>query len=314
MSSFSDFLLPPAKSTLASHTDALFNFVNISGFILLAAITAALIYFAIKYRRKSENDVTPVISHHNKLEITWSVVPLILVMVIFGWGFRAFMDLQTPPEDAMEIHVTGQQWLWQFTYANGAKTTGELHVPAGKPVKLIMSSRDVIHSFYVPDYRIKKDVLPNRYTSVWFNAKKPGESVIFCTEYCGTGHSDMMGKVIVHKPDEYQDWLASSKAPAGSDLSPVEQGKQLVQANACLTCHSTDGSRKIGPSFKGIFGHEVEFADGSKLTVDENYIRESILNPKAKVVKGFSPVMPTFKGSLEDSQIDAIVQYIKSLK
>lgn len=317
MSSIFDYLLPPAKSTLAHETDALFTFINVAGFLLLLAITIAIIYFVIKYRRKSEHDVTPVIHHNNTLEITWSVIPLVLVMIIFGWGFKVYTDISTPPNDAYEIHVTGKQWLWQFSYANGANSIGELHVPANRPVKLIMSSDDVIHSFYVPDYRVKKDVLPNRYTTVWFQAKKPGESQIFCTEYCGTGHSNMLAKVVVQKQDEFQAWLDQKASGGGSvdkSIPPAERGKKLVSNNACLTCHSTDGSEKTGPTWKGIWGRKVELSNGKTVTVDENYIRQSILEPKSQIVKGFQPVMPTYQGSLNDSQINSIIEYLKTLK
>lgn len=311
MSDLFDFFLPPAKSTVASQVDSLFNFVNLVSLILLVGITVAIIYFVIKYRRKSENEVTPLITHNNKLEITWSVIPLILVIIVFGWGFKGYLTLNTPPDDAYEIHVTGQKWSWTFSYPNGTTVPGELHVPANRPVKLIMSSKDVIHSFYVPDYRIKKDVVPNQYTSIWFEAKEPGESVIFCTEYCGTGHSDMMGTVIAHEPKEFKQWLASAGGPA-EDQTPVEYGRQLVQQNACLTCHSLDGSQKTGPTWQGVWERTEPLKDGSSVTVDENYLRESILNPGAKIVEGYNNVMPTYQGQLNDTQINAIIEFLKT--
>jgi cytochrome c oxidase subunit 2 len=313
MSNLFDFFLPPAKSTLAPYTDSLFNFVMLASTILMVGITIAMIYFVLRYRRKSESDVTPVITHNSKLEITWSVIPLILVLIVFGWGFKGYLFYSNAPKDAYEVHVTGQKWLWQFNYENGSKSTGELHVPANRPVKLVMSSNDVIHSFYVPAFRIKRDVVPGQYTTVWFETDEEGESVIFCTEYCGTGHSDMMGKVIAHSESDFQDWLASSAQPA-TDLSPAEHGAQLVKQNACLTCHSLDGTRKTGPSFKGLWGREEQMSDGSTVKADENYIRESILEPKAKVVQGYPAVMPTFQGSLNDSEINAIIEYLKQQK
>ncbi|HLR33508.1 MAG TPA: cytochrome c oxidase subunit II, partial [Fodinibius sp.] len=270
---------------------------------------------AIKYRRKSEDEVTPLITHNNKLEVTWSVIPLIVVLIIFGWGYQVFMDQRIIPDDAYEINVTAQKWIWQFTYENGARTNGELHVPAGRPIKLVMNSSDAIHSFYVPDYRLKQDVLPGRYTEVWFNAPEPGESIIFCTEYCGTSHSDMTAKVIVHEEEEFQNWLAQSSGGGSmpEDLAPAEWGEQLVQEWACTTCHSTDGSTMTGPSWQGIFGKEENLADGSTVMVDENYIRESILEPSAKVTEGFPDVMNTYQGQLNDEQINAIIEYIKTL-
>lgn len=311
-----NYFLPPAKSTMAHEVDAVFWFVHIASLVLTLAILAAIVYFIYKYRRKSENDVTPVITHNNKLEVTWSVIPLIITIVLFAWGFQAYNKITRPPTDAYEINVTAQKWLWRFQYKSGASTTNELHVPAGRPVKLVMQSQDVIHSFYVPDYRIKQDVLPGRYTQIWFNAKEPGESIVFCTEYCGTDHSNMLAKVIVHEPDEFQQWLAdnSGSATKPEDLAPADWGEQLVQQNACMSCHSTDGSEMTGPTWQGVFGSQEALTDGSSVTVDENYLRESILNPNAKIVQGYGQVMPSYQGQLNDEQINAIIEYIKTLK
>lgn len=310
-----DFILPPAKSSLAAEYDLLFWFVHFASFLLTIGVFGALIYFLVKFRRKSENDVTPVITHDNKLEVTWSVVPLIMALITFGWGFQLFVNQQTVPDDAYEIKATAQMWSWQFQYENGARSPGELHVPAGRPVKLIMSSQDVIHSFFVPAFRIKQDVLPNRYTEVWFNAEEPGESIIFCTEYCGTGHSDMLGKVVVHEPEDFRDWLAENSTGGSkpADLPPAEWGKQLTQEFACTTCHTTDGGQSVGPTWQGLYGSDRPLEDGSTVTADENYIRESILEPNTKVVQGFAPVMNTYQGQLNDEQIDAIIEYIKTL-
>ena len=307
-----DLMLPPAKSTMAGETDALFYFINIVSLIFLVGITIAIIYFSWKYRRKSDEDVTPVITHNNKLEITWSVIPLILVIIVFGWGFTDYINSTAPPEDAYEIRVVGKSWLWEFHYNNGAVSVNELHVPVDRPVKLVMTSTDVIHSFYVPDYRIKRDVLPNRYSSVWFEAVEPGESIIFCTEYCGTAHSDMLANVIVHEKNDFETWLATSSAEDES-ASPVEQGKKLVENNACLTCHSVDGTELLGPTFQGIWGREETTQSGETITVDENYVRESILEPQSKLVEGYNPIMPPYAGSLDDRQIDAIIEYLKTL-
>jgi cytochrome c oxidase subunit 2 len=315
MEALRDFILPPAKSTVASEVDALFWFVHLSSLVLTIGILIAIAYFLYKYRRKSENDVTPVITHNNKLEVTWSVIPLIITLVVFGWGFQTYVTMTTPPDDAYEIQVTAQKWLWNYTYENGARSTGELHVPADRPVKLIMSSNDVIHSFFVPDYRIKQDVVPGRYTETWFRVPEPGESIIFCTEYCGTGHSDMYGKVIVHEQKDFENWLANNQGGGSkpTDLAPAEWGEQLAQEWACTTCHSTDGSQMTGPTWQGKFGIEQTLADGSTVTVDENYIRESILEPGAKVVEGYPNVMNSYQGQLNDEQINAIIEYIKTL-
>jgi cytochrome c oxidase subunit 2 len=305
-------MLPPARSTVAADTDALFHFINITSIFLLIGITIAIIYFAIKYRRRSEDDVTPVITHNNKLEITWSVIPLILVLIVFGWGWNGYMTLSAVPDDAYEVRVVAKSWLWEFHYENGTVSVNELHVPANRPVKLVMSSDDVIHSFYVPDFRVKKDVLPNRYSSLWFEATEVGEFTVYCTEYCGTAHSNMMAKVITHSQEDFETWMATANV-IDESLSPVELGEQLVQRNACLTCHSVDGSVLQGPSFQGIWMREQTMTDGTVVTVDENYIRESILEPNAKIVDGFQPVMANYTGTLNDRQIDAIIEYLKTV-
>lgn len=301
---------------MAQEVDTLFWFVHLSSLVLTIGILIAIGYFIYKYRRKSENDVTPVITHNNKLEVTWSVIPLVITLILFGWGYQTFVNLTTPPDDAYEVQVTAQKWFWLFQYENGAQSRNELHVPAGRPVKLVMSSRDVIHSFYVPDFRIKQDVVPGRYTEAWFNAPETGESIVFCTEYCGTDHSNMMAKVVVHEQQEFEDWLASNSGGSAKpdDLTQAEWGKQLAQEWACSTCHSADGSRLTGPTWQGKFGSQEELEDGTTVTVDENYIRESILEPNAKVVAGFAPVMNTYQGQLNDEQINAIIEYIKTLK
>lgn len=312
MNRLTEYMLPPGKSTVASEVDALFHFINVTSIILLAGITISIIYFAWKYRRRSEDDVTPVITHNSKLEITWSVIPLILVMIVFGWAITGYMTLTNAPSDAYEVRVVGTSWNWQFHYETGHVSAGDLYVPANRPVKLLMSSNDVIHSFYVPDFRVKQDVLPNRMTSLWFEATEPGQSIVFCTEYCGMAHSDMLATVHVLPEEDFEVWLAEAGS-ADDDMSPVELGEALVQRNGCNTCHSTDGSDLVGPSFQGIWDSERTMQDGETVTVDENYIRESILEPNARVVEGFDPVMPPFEGTLDDRQIDAIIEYIKTI-
>lgn len=313
MGSLFDFMLPELKSPLTgATTDALMAFIHIVSFIILAGVTIAMIYFAIKYRRRSDDDETPLITHNNTLEITWSVIPLLLVFIVFGWGYKGWLNFKTVPDNAYEIQVSAYQWGWTFKYDTGAQIGNEVHVPAGRPVKLVMKSQDVLHSFFVPDYRIKQDVLPNRYTYVWFQAEEPGESQIFCTEYCGTSHSNMLAKVIVHSPEDFKTWLANQDTGGGG--SPVERGEKLVGLQGCTTCHTVDGSKKIGPTWKGIYGHEAEMSDGTTVTVDDNYIRESILNPSAKIVKGFQNQMASYEGRLSDDQISDIIEYIKTLK
>jgi cytochrome c oxidase subunit 2 len=241
------------------------------------------------------------------------VVPTILIIIVFVWGFRTYLKMNVVPKDAIEIKVTGQKWFWSFDYPDGVTTVNELVVPLDKPVKLVMSSRDVIHSFFVPDFRVKMDVLPNRYTVTWFEATKLGNHNIFCAEYCGKGHSDMLGTVNVVSPLEYAKWLEEG-ATLGEGLTLEELGALLYTAKACHTCHKIDGAASTGPTFKNLYGHAAPMEDGTQQIVDENYLRESMLNPMSKIVAGFQPVMPTYQGILKDREIDALIAYIKSLQ
>jgi cytochrome c oxidase subunit 2 len=307
-----DFMLPEAKSPTADSTDALFHFISEVSLIFLIGIAFSLLYFAFKYKRKSEDDKTPVITHNNTLEITWSVIPLLICFVVFGWGYTGWLNLKSVPDNAYEIQVSAFKWGWTVKYENGAQTLNEIHVPEGQPIKLVMQSQDVLHSFFVPDYRVKHDVIPNRYTYVWFEANEVGESIVFCTEYCGTGHSDMLAKVIVHSEEDFDTWLEQNGG--GVTGTPAEQGEQLVSLQGCATCHSVDGSRLIGPSFKGLWDSQENLTDGSTVTVDENYIRESILNPAAKIVEGYDNVMSSYEGRISDDEITNIIEYLKTLK
>ena len=305
--------LPPTGSTIAPDVDALFNFLLYLSIGFFVLIMSLVVYFSARYRRRGEAPrLTPALTHNTALEMTWIVIPLILVGVLFVWGFKGFMRLSVVPKDAMEIKVTGQKWFWSFMYPEGASTINELVVPAGKPVKLLMSSQDVIHSFFVPDFRIKRDVLPNRYSVAWFEAPRPGEHRLFCAEYCGSQHSGMVGKVRVIGEREYQEWLTTAMM-SGEGMNPADFGAKLYVSKTCNTCHSIDGRAMNGPSFQGVYGHEVTLADGSKLIVDENYIRESILNPQSKVVAGYQPIMPTFQGLVQAHEIDALIAFIKTL-
>lgn len=307
------FMLPELKSPLTgAGADNVMGFIHIVSFIILGGITVAMVYFAIKYRRRSEDDETPLITHNNKLEITWSVIPLILVLIVFGWGYKGWLTMQTPPDNAYEVQVSAFKWGWTFSYENGAQVAGELHVPYGRPVKLVMKSQDIIHSLFIPDYRVKADVLPNRYTSLWFQADEVGESNIFCAEYCGTDHSGMLAKVVVHENDDFQRWLGEQATGGGG--TPVERGENLINLQGCTSCHSIDGSSIIGPTFQGLFGSERTFEDGTSAVADENYIRESILNPSAKIVEGFQNQMTSYEGRLSDEDISDIIEYFKTLE
>ncbi len=306
------FWMPAGHSTVAGDVDALFYFIFYASLVLMALVTAAIVWFIIKYRRRGKAGLTDSRAHNTALEITWTVIPTILVFIIFAWGFKAYLRLNVVPANAMEINVTGQRWFWSFQYPEGISAVNELVVPEDKPVKLLLSSKDVIHSFYVPNFRIKMDVLPNRYTVAWFEATDTGSYNLFCTEYCGTKHSEMIGKVKVVTQGEYQKWLEAAQGPSEGQ-SLADYGRQLYQSRACVTCHSIDGKPGTAPSFLHIFGEQATFEDGTSLVVDENYIRESILEPRARIVKGYQPVMPTFQGMLNDVQLNALVAFIKSL-
>jgi len=302
-------LLPEQASTVAGQIDALYLFlVAISVFFTI--LTAALvILFAVKYRRRKESE-TPEPPHEDStLEIICGSVLLVLMLVIFGWGARVFFDTRKPPADAMEILVTGKQWMWKLQHPSGKREINELHIPVGRPIQLTMISEDVIHSFYIPEFRVKQDVLPGRYTTVWFEATKPGRYHLFCTEYCGTEHSKMGGFVNVLPAAEYERWVMGAGAAAET---PVEAGARLYAQLGCATCHNA-GSGQLGPNLAGIFGHAAKMTDGTEVMVDDAYLRESILNSQAKVVAGYAPIMPLFKGLINEDQLLNLIAYIKSL-
>ena len=311
MDTIGTFLLPPGNSTIAGEFDRLFYFILAVSIFFFMLVVTLTIYFTIRYRRRGALEKTPGIDKSVPLEIAWTLVPLILVIIIFAIGFKVFIAASVAPGDALEVKVTGQQWLWTFSYPDGNISTNDLVVPVNKSIKLLMSSRDVIHGFYVPDFRIKLDVVPNHYTILWFKAPETGEHDIFCTQYCGTGHSNMLGKVKVVSETDYGQWLKTQAATASG--SPVELGKQFYQTKGCNACHTVDGSPSVGPTWKGAYGIMVPLSNGQQAKADENYLRESILVPGAKVVRGFPNVMPPFQGTLKDSEIDALIAYIKSL-
>lgn len=306
--------LPPARSPYAASVDWLFNFILIASTIMFILITGAAAYWSVKYRRKDgdlEKLSKPTL-HNISIEIFWSVGPLLACIGLFHVGAKQYMDARVAPGDSYVVQVTGRKWAWEFTYPNG-KVDSKLHVPVGRPVKLVMHSQDVIHSFYIPDYRVKQDVLPGRYSTIWFQAEQPGQSVVFCTEYCGMSHSDMLTAVVAEPEADFQKWVDFDPY-AGKPLAEV--GQALYTEKACVTCHSLDGSAKAGggPSFKGLFGKQEMIADGSTVKVDEQYLRESILVPGAKIVKGYQPVMPSFQGSLKETHVAGLIEFIKAQK
>lgn len=300
--------MPDAASTLAGQVDYLYYFLLAISLFFAALIFFLIYLFAVKYRRRSEDEVPKEIPGLLKLELLWSVIPFILTMVVFAWGATLYFDAYTPPKSAMEIYVVGKQWMWHIQHPTGQREINEIHVPVGQPVKLTMATEDVIHSFYIPAFRLKKDVVPGRYTTMWFEATEPGEYHLFCAEYCGTKHSQMTGRVVVMEQADYQNWLSG-----GSAAEPLEVvGEKKFQQFACHTCH-IDKPNARGPSLVGIFGEPVQLQGGQTVVVDEGYIRESILDPTAKITAGYKPVMPTFKGQISEVGLLQITAYIKSL-
>ena len=306
------FWLPPQSSTIAPTVDWIFNFIlGVSAFFFVL-IVVLMAVFVIRYRRRPGVVQKPAPSHNTTLEIIWTVIPLLIVVFMFYEGFTTYMDIRTPPRLAYDVRVTAQKWNWSFEYPNGW-VDNNLHVPAGQPVRLTLSSKDVIHSLFIPDFRVKMDVVPGRYNTTWFEAPQPGNHGLYCAAYCGTNHAEMLARVIVHPAEEFPRWLAEA-ANVVKRLPPAEAGKWLYEHKGCAQCHSLDGKPGIGPSFKGIYGHPVALSDGTSVMVDDNYIRESILEPQAKIVAGFQPQMQTFRGQLSDDQINAIIEFLKTLK
>lgn len=307
--------MPPANSVNSANVDNLYGFIFWLSVVLFILVIGPGFYFAWKYRVKKGEEAkpTPRITHHLGLELTWSVIPTILCLIIAVWGFWDFMALGVAPSDADEVYVTGYKWGWRFEHKNGFKELNELHIPLGKTVKLIMTSEDVIHSFFIPDFRVKHDLPPGRYTSIWFTPTDTEKSVhqVFCTEYCGEGHSGMLAKVFVWPQKEIDDFVVNG--PIDFVVS-AKSGEEVYKAKNCVTCHSADGSKLTGPSYKGIWGSKQPLSDGTSVDVDEEYIRESIVNPGAKIAQGYANQMPSYQGLLNKKEIAAITEYIKSLK
>ncbi len=306
---------PEAVTAMGPRIDLFYSIIFYGGCIFTVAVVLILFLFIKKYRRTPENPVAiQQITHNDALEITWTVIPFIIVVFIFYFGYKDYLELVVPPENAQEIKVTGKKWMWQFYYPKENKTLlNEVVVPVSQPIKFTMTSDDVIHSFFVPNFRIKKDVVPNRYTRLWFKAEKVGTYQVFCTEFCGDGHSNMLAVIRVLSQEDYEKWLTESDT-ASSDMPLDQLGKVLYEKKACNACHSIDGSSLTGPSFKGSFGKPRGLASGASVVMDENYIRESIMNPTAKVVKGYPPVMPAFAGLLSTHEVDALIEFIKAQK
>jgi cytochrome c oxidase subunit 2 len=340
------FQLPPQMSTVAASVDWLYYFIFWLSVVLFVAIVGVMLYWAIKYREREGRKAQPT-GHNLPLEVAWTVAPIFILVFLFHKGFQGYLDLDIAPANAMEIRVNAKQWSWEFVYPNGG-SSDKLHVPLHKPVKLVMASSDVIHSFFIPAMRVKRDVVPGMYSTVWFEATQLGKDDIACAEYCGgrsqgsngelpyqpsddrdnpyppgqmTGHWSMHSVVYVETQDDFDKFIKSIGDPCDAYVAQgkkcpatmaAEQGQKLFSSKGCVACHTTTGAKLVGPSWKGIWG-KTESTDKGPVTVDENYVRESILDPQAKIVTGFPPTMPTFRGQISDAEIDEVIAFVKSL-
>jgi cytochrome c oxidase subunit 2 len=333
MTVFEDLLrrilwLPPANSTFAVPVDRLHFFVIAVTMIASFATGILAFVFLFKYRQRHGNQSTPYVIPSVKFEIVVIGVPLFFFLLWFVQGYKDYVWYTTPPENAMDVYVMGKKWMWKFSYgAEGPNAIGTLHVPANRPVRLLMTTRDGIHSFFVPDFRIKQDVVPGRYTETWFEATKPGRYQVFCSQYCGTWHSQMWAEVVVMDAPEFDRWLLEQRqgqlgrrVDSGGDDGPnfhgtlVEYGKQVAMREGCVKCHSLDGEPHIGPTWLDLYGKTETLEDGSKVIADEAYLTDSMIDPRGKIVKGFKPVMPTYKGRLTAPDSAALVEFIKTLR
>src|SRR5262245_6885493 len=301
-------LFPEQASAIAGEADALFLFLVALTVFFSLGIALTLAFFGIRYRRRSEDDRPEEIEGSLALELTWSIIPFLLTIVMFVWGAQVFFHMNRTPDDAMTVNVVGKRWMWKLQHPTGQREINELHVPVGRPVRLTITSEDTIHSFFVPAFRIKKDAVPGTYNVAWFKATKTGTYHLFCAEYCGTEHSKMIGRVVVMEPDAYQTWLAGGPAPE----SPVKAGEKLFTELNCITCHRPDSAGR-GPVLNGIFGRTVTLEGGEKVVADEAYVRESILNPAAKITAGYQPVMPTYLGQVSEESLLQLIAYVQSL-
>jgi cytochrome c oxidase subunit II len=315
--------LPEQASTFARRADGLHLFIFVATAVAAVAIGGTGLYFLIRYRRRSDSELTPHVEAPVWLEGLFVGVPLSLFLLWFFIGFRDYVWANEPPRGAMDVYVMGKQWMWKFSYPEGPGLVDVLRVPAGRPVRLLITSRDVIHSFYIPEFRLKKDAVPGRYTELWFEAPEPGEHLVMCAEYCGRDHSHMRARVVVMEPGEFEAWQAQeqeavpqavggSGEPRGGDL--VSQGQRVAAQEGCLKCHSVNGDAHIGPTWLGLYGRHERLESGAEVVADEAYLTESMMMPEAKVVAGFQPVMPSYFGRLSAPQVGALLEYIKSLR
>ena len=301
---------PDQASNFAPSVDSLMTFLILVSVGFSVLITAAIVIFFFKFHRKSKNEIGVPMHGDLRLETTWIVIPALLALAMFSWGAVVYVDYRHAPQDTLDIYVIGKQWMWKIQQPNGRREINELHVPTGRNIKLVLASEDVIHDFFVPAFRVKMDVVPGHYNTMWFRPTKPGRYHFFCSQYCGTNHAVMGGWVTVMDPSDYAAWLSGS---TGEDVNPVVAGEKLFVEKACATCHLGNGTGRA-PSLNGVYDGTVRLADGSTVTADDAYIRESILNPPAKIVAGYQPLMPAFQGQLTEEQILSLTAYIKSLQ
>jgi len=301
-------LFPVQASSLAASVDHLLYFLLAVAVFFAVGIFLTIFYFAVRYRRRSEAELPVPSEGAMTLEIAWSVIPFGLTMIMFAWGASVFFAISRPPDDAQQIYVIGKQWMWKLQHMEGQREINELHIPVGQAVKLTMTSEDVIHDFFVPAFRTKADVVPGRYTTTWFKPTKPGKYHLFCSQYCGTNHYAMIGWVYVMEPQDYQAWLSG-----GTSGSLASSGEKLFTDLACANCHHLNGPPGRGPNLRNLFGSQVNLTGGGHVMANEDYIRESILNPSAKIVEGYRPIMPTFQGLVTEENVLQLIEYIKSL-
>jgi cytochrome c oxidase subunit II len=301
---------PDQASNFAPDVDALMTFLILVSLFFTVAITAAIIFFLVHYRRRNKDEIGVPIHGDLRLETAWIVVPAILSLAMFSWGAVVYVDYRHNPQDTLDIYVVGKQWMWRIQQPNGRREINELHIPAGRDIKLILASDDVIHDFFVPAFRVKMDVVPGHYNTMWFRPTKTGRYIFFCSQYCGTNHAVMTGWVTVMEPSDYAAWLSSW---SNADTNPSASGEELFAEKACSTCHIANGTGGA-PSLNGLYDGTVKLADGSAVTADESYLRESILAPNAKIVAGYQPVMPSYTGQLSEEQILSLIAYIKTLE
>ena len=311
--------IPEQAGSLSAQVDHIYIFMLAVSLFFTVLVVALVIVFSIQYRKRDER--MPEAIHGNlALELTWTGIPLLLTLFMFGWGTYVYFQQVRIPDNATEIFVVGKQWMWKIQHGEGPREMNELHVPINQPIKLTMTSEDVLHSFYTPSFRIKQDTVPGRYTFMWFKAIKPGKYRLFCAEYCGTKHSEMGGWVYAMEPADYQKWLSeriekpvtSAAQVVASTETPLARGEKLFTELKCITCHNAN-SGSMGPDLTNLFGKEVKLENGPSVKADETYIRESIWTPSEKIVKGYNALMPTYKGQVDEEQILALVTYIKSL-